>query len=302
MFVDGSRFKRMIFAALCLMSFPILLLMPTPGLADSSFNSTFVIDSLTFSRTDLDFSTVPGVPAAGTNQYSFSGAAVTLNGVPTDLASNSIDNAPWGSTSHSASLTGATGTVTGSASTTATANALGNLTAPASLSASAVGTRTGPGHLSVDVAQASLTSYGGFTVPTAGDLTITAAYHLAQSLANTDADTMVQSQVFGELLLYGFDAFGNPLNDPLASAIRDLVNAVVGVGTFNFAETGTLTLTVPLLANTPYDIVVDGVANGSTAPGPPPEPIPEPSTILLMGSGLLGLWPLRGRLRILSKK
>lgn len=296
MFVDGSRFKRMVLAILCLASFPFLLLLPTPGLADSSFNSTFVIDSLTFSRSDLNFLTVPGVPAAGTNQFSFSGAAVTLNGVSTDLASMSIDNAPWGSTSYSASLTGTGGTfVTGSASTTATANALGNLTAPASLAASAQGNLVGKGNMSVNVAQASLSSFGGFTVPTAGDLTITAAYHLAQSLANDDPNGGVQSQVFGELLMYGFDAFGNPLNDPFASAVRALANQIVGVTTFDYTETGTLALTVTLAANTLYDFAGNVGADGSA-------PVPEPSTIFLLGSGLLGLWPFRSRFRIFSKK
>jgi hypothetical protein len=264
----------------------------------SSGAASINYNSITFSRTDLNWFDQTAVPPLDM-RGSFSGAATTLNGYIDPYNASFIDGAPWGNTSASSNASDTTGTVTGSAYTNYPGDPLANPANPSVFSSANV-TMFTPGFGSVDVAQAGL--FGQFTVPTNGILTITAQYQLAHSLAFNGApgSGFASSSVAAGLTLSDFWGY-DPITGQspiLASDTSELTKLINGLSLSSYSAngSGTLAFTYNLLATDAfgvpivYDFEAWTSANGAVAP------VPLPSSLLFLLTGIPGLWIFRKRL------
>jgi hypothetical protein len=250
--------------------------LPGSAIADVTSNGTASIDSLSFS-----FGGVAVDPATFFNLYQFSSSAsqVGLNGVQTEI-STGIDysDGTFANTSITAALSDATGSVTGSASTSTVLGAPSSQSASLNINVNNLGFST----VGLDAPnQAQSEFFGTFSTLTPGLFTVTANYTLTQFLSSNDPMGFVFSDVAASLQLFGYDADGNPLEQAIASAQAGFLNSVNGIGTFQLptlSGVGTLSLSFDLVPGT-YDFASDATATAST--------VPEPGTFLLFGIGLL---------------
>ncbi len=257
----------------CCLSLLLMIFIPSTVLALPIVSSTgsIMLDALA-----LGFD-IPGNVSfldgdLADTRSSFSGAWVGLNGVETDPGGSDFFEGAFSTTSFSAFLSDASGQVTGSGATTATSTS----------ASSGIGLNSGPSLADVFIAQAALT--GQFTVSAPTQLTVSATYSYNQSLSSVDGGSAFSDILAG---IYLFDFLTSAQLDQREFS---LVNSIVGAGAFSSSDGGILRFVYDLASGIVYDFEASASTVASAkAPASVPAPVPEPATMLLLGTGLLGV-------------
>lgn len=177
----------------------------------------------------------------------------------------------WGSTSALASIVSPSGSAIGSA-----------FTNPRTLFASATASSAFGSPFQSDAA--ALRS-AGFSVSGSGDLTVSVGYSLSQSLSTSLFREFAEGFAFAGLLLYYDD------NSAVAADTDVILNSILDGDSLFASRTGTLSAT--LFFNDGQGGFFDVLGSGHSAVAP----VPEPSTVILLGAGLAGMGLLRKRFK-----
>ena len=236
---------------------PALLAIPDPASAISTSFSQAIIDwgNVTFSGIGISFQ----------NQLSRSTAQASNDNAN---ASDSATSPDFGNTSASAFVVGASGN-----SLTSSSILLEQVFASANGLSPTVSTS----------ANASALRTGQFVADVSGDLNIQAPFTLLQTLTTSESLDMATGFANAGIGLFNLSSPGFPSDTDQQS----LNNTIAGADFFNDSRSGTLSVTLPFKMGQlgSFTALVD---NSGTA-----SPIPEPSTILLLGGGVAGLMAWR---------
>lgn len=252
---EGFMRGRLKWVGIFIICLPLLAI-PDPVSAISTSFSQAVIN-----LRNLQFSGISITPLSQTS----SSSAQASNDVANDSGSQIL---PGFITSASASVVGASGnSLTTSRTLFESVNVLANGMSP-TVSTSA---------------NASALRIEQFVADASGDLTIQAPFTLLQTLTTSESLDMATGFASANLGLFNLSSPGFPSDTDQQS----LNNTIAGADFFNDSRSGTLSVTLPFNMGQlgSFTALVD---NSGTA-----SPIPEPSTILLLGGGVAGLMAWR---------
>ena len=236
----------------------------------------------------------PGLDTRG----SFSAVTAGVNTQPVIYdAVDFNDGAPWSNTAAAFTSTVGTNTAAGTANTGTPATAFDPATSFAANSINAASNVVLNSKATTgDVFSQGVLS-GQFTVSADTTLSITVPYTLALTMLSNLGALSNSAAVTAALVLSDFNttdpATGQSL--VLQQDVQTLPNLINGIGSFASSQSGILTLSLPLFAldafGNPfvYDFEASATASASA------QTVPEPATLILLGSGMAFLAIFRKR-------